>query len=133
VNGLIDEARAAGMTIVGITVGRRNDDGSLRALNEEELAEAEAKLGGRIVNIPLMAGFDMDAPAGEQNPTEMLSGVTLKGWQEDKLDWDKIEACRQAGVSRFTSSAQPGDGRDRQAGAGRRECLLRPHHGRRHS
>jgi hypothetical protein len=106
VNGLIDEARAAGMTIVGITVGRRNDDGSLRALNEEELAEAEAKLGGRIVNIPLMAGFDMDAPAGEQNPTEMLSGVTLKGWQEDKLDWDKIEACRQAGVSRFTSSAQ---------------------------
>jgi nicotinamidase-related amidase len=37
VNGLIDEARAAGMTIVGITVGRRNDDGSLRALNEEEL------------------------------------------------------------------------------------------------
>jgi hypothetical protein len=53
-----------------------------------------------------MAGFDMDAPAGEQNPTEMLSGVTLKSWQEDKLDWDKIEACRQAGVSRFTSSAQ---------------------------
>ncbi len=106
VNGLIDEARAAGMTIVGITVGRRNDDGSLRALTAEEHAEAEAKLGGRIVNIPLMAGFDMDAPAGEQNPTEMLSGVTLKSWQDDKLDWDKIEACRQAGVARFTASAR---------------------------
>jgi hypothetical protein len=105
-NGLVDEARKAGMTIVGITVGRRNDDGSLRALNEEEHAEAEAKLGGRIVNIPLMAGFDMDAPAGEKNPTEMLSGVTLKGWQDDKLDWDKIEACRQAGVARFTASAR---------------------------
>ena len=105
VNGLIDEARAAGMTIVGITVGRRDDDGSLRALSAEEHAEAETKLGGRIVNVPLMAGFDMDAPEGEQNPTEMLSGVTLKSWQEDKLDWDKIEACRQAGVRRFTTSA----------------------------
>jgi hypothetical protein len=93
------------MTIVGITVGRRNDDGSLRALTPEEHAEAEEKLGGRIVNVPLMAGFDMDAPAGEQNPTEMLSGVTLKSWQEDKLDWDKIERCRQAGVARFTTSA----------------------------
>jgi hypothetical protein len=106
VNGLIDEARAAGMTILGITVGRRNDDGSLRALTAEEHAEAEEKLGGRIINVPLMAGFDMDAPAGEQNPTEMLSGITLKSWQEDKLDWSKIEQCRQAGVARFTSSAQ---------------------------
>jgi hypothetical protein len=36
----------------------------------------------------------------------MLSGVTLKSWQEDKLDWEKIEGCRQAGVARFTSSAK---------------------------
>jgi hypothetical protein len=105
-NGLVDQARAAGMTILGITVGRRDEDGALRALTAEEHAEAEAKLGGRIINVPLMAGFDMDAPEGEQNPTEMLSGVTLKSWQEDKLDWDKIEACRQAGVRRFTTSAQ---------------------------
>jgi hypothetical protein len=104
-NGLIDEARAAGMTIVGITVGRRDDNGVLRALTAEEHAEAEAKLGGTIINVPLMAGFDMDAPEGEQNPTEMLSGVTLKGWQEDKLDWDKIERCRDAGVRRFATSA----------------------------
>jgi hypothetical protein len=105
VNGLIDEAREAGMTIVGITVGRRDESGALRALNAEELAEAEAKLGGKIINVPLMAGFDMDAPAGEQNPTEMLSGITLKSWQEDKLDWEKIERCRDAGVHRFTTSA----------------------------
>ena len=105
VNGLIDEARAAGMTIVGITVGRRDDAGVLRALDEAELAEAEEKLGGRIINVPLMAGFDMDAPEGEQNPTEMLSGITLKNWQEEKLDWERIERCRAAGVARFTSSA----------------------------
>jgi len=105
VNGLIDEARAAGMTIVGITVGRRDETGALRALNDEELAEAEEKLGGRIINVPLMAGFDMDAPEGEQNPTEMLSGITLKNWQEEQLDWARIERCREAGVRRFTESA----------------------------
>jgi hypothetical protein len=106
VNGLIDEARKAGMTIVGITVGRRDEGGALRALNAEELAEAEEKLGGRIINVPLMAGFDTDAPVGEQNPTEMLSGITLKTWQEDKLDWEKIERCRETGVRRFTDSAK---------------------------
>jgi hypothetical protein len=105
VNGLIDEARAAGMTIVGITVGRRDESGALRALTAEEHAEAEEKLGGRIINIPLMAGFDMDAPEGEQNVTEMLAGVKLKTWQEDKLDWEKVERCREVGVRRFTSSA----------------------------
>ncbi|MBC7453504.1 MAG: hypothetical protein H7335_07320 [Massilia sp.] len=105
VNGLIDEARRAGMTIVGITVGRRDANNALRALDAEELAEAEAKLGGRIINVPLMAGFDLDAPEGAQNPTEMLSGVTLKSWQQDTLDWEKIEACRAAGVHRFTTSA----------------------------
>lgn len=105
VNGLIDQARAAGMTIVGVTVGRRDDSGALRPLNDEELAEAEEKLGGRIINVPLMAGFDMDAPEGEQNPTEMLSGITLKNWQEEKLDWERIERCRAAGVARFTGSA----------------------------
>ena len=105
VNGLIDEARAAGMTIVGITVGRRDESGALRALTAEEHAEAEEKLGGRIINVPLMAGFEMDAPEGERNPTEMLSGITLKSWQEDKLDWEKIERCREAGVRRFTTSA----------------------------
>jgi hypothetical protein len=105
VNGLIDEARAAGMTIVGITVGRRDETGSLRPLDAAELAEAEEKLGGRIINVPLMAGFDMDAPEGEKNPTEMLSGITLKTWQEETLDWAHIERCREAGVRRFTTSA----------------------------
>ncbi|MFZ2524196.1 MAG: hypothetical protein WAW87_02675, partial [Candidatus Ferrigenium altingense] len=63
-NGLVNEARKAGMTIIGITVGRRDENHALRALTAEELAEAEANLGGRIINVPLMAGFDLDAPAG---------------------------------------------------------------------
>jgi hypothetical protein len=105
VNGLIDEARKAGMTIVGITVGRRDENNALRALDADELAEAEAKLGGRIINEPMMAGFDLDTPDDGPNPTAMLSGLTLKNWQEEKLDWDRIEACRQAGVQRFSASA----------------------------
>ena len=104
VNGLIDEARAAGMTIVGITVGRRDENNKLRALTDEELAEAEANLGGRIINVPMMAGFDLDAPAGEPNPTEMLGSMTIKNWQDEKLDWDAIERCREVGVKRFKDS-----------------------------
>jgi hypothetical protein len=103
-NGLINEARDAGMTIVGITVGRRDENNALRALNQEELAVAEANLGGRIINVPLMAGFDLDAPHGTPTPTDLLGGMTLKSWQEDKLDWAHIDACREVGVQRFKDS-----------------------------
>ena len=103
-NGLINEARKAGMTIIGITVGRRDENNALRALTPEEHATAEANLGGRIFNVPLMAGFDLDAPAGEPTPTDLLGGMTLKSWQEDKLDWAHIEKCRSVGVNRFKNS-----------------------------
>ncbi len=100
-NGLVNEARKAGMTLIGITVGRRDENNALRKLTNEELAVAEANLGGRIINVPLMAGFDLDAPKGTPTPTDMLSEMTLKSWQEDKLDWAHIEKCRAAGVQRF--------------------------------
>ncbi|MFA6922309.1 MAG: hypothetical protein WC216_10740 [Gallionella sp.] len=103
-NGLINEAKKSGMTIIGITVGRRDENNALRALTAEELVEAEANLGGRIINVPLMAGFDLDAPAGEPTPTDLLAGMTLKSWQEDKLDWAHIEKCRETGVTRFKNS-----------------------------
>ncbi len=104
VNGLIDEARKAGMTILGITVGRRDEDGKLRALTAEEHAEAEANLGGKIINIPLMAGVDLDSPEGTPTPTDLIAEMTLKTWQEDKLDWAHIEKCREVGVKRFQDS-----------------------------
>lgn len=103
-NGLVAEARQAGMTIIGVTVGRREADGSLRPLTGEELAAAEANLGGRIINVPLMAGFDMDAPAGTPTPTELLGALSIKTWTEDKLDWDHIARCREVGVNRFKAS-----------------------------
>ena len=103
-NGLINEARKAGMTVIGVTVGRRDENNALRPLNDEELAAAEANLGGRIINSPLMAGFDLDAPAGEPTPTDLLADMTLRSWQDDKLDWKHIEKCREAGAKRFKDS-----------------------------
>ena len=45
-NGLVDEARRTGMTVIGTTVGRRDSDGTLRPLTaaqaEELRAEAES-------------------------------------------------------------------------------------------
>ena len=100
-SGLVNEARKAGMEIVGITVGRRDENNALRPLDADKLAAAEANLGGRIINVPLMAGFDLDAPAGEPTPTDLLGKLTLKTWETDKLDWDHIEKCRQVGIQRF--------------------------------
>lgn len=94
------------MQIVGVTVGRRDANNALRPLNEEELAAAEQNLGGKIINIPLMAGFDMDSPAGEPTPTELLSNLTLKSWTEDKLDWAHIEKCQNVGIARFTNALE---------------------------
>jgi hypothetical protein len=103
-NGLVNEARKAGMQIVGITVGRRDENNKLRPLQCEELALAEAGLGGKIINVPLMAGFDLDAPQGEPTPTDLLGSMTLKSWIDDKLDWAHIEKCREVGVKRFRDS-----------------------------
>ncbi len=104
VNGLLDEARAAGMTIMGITVGRRDEDQKLRPLTDEEHKLAEENLGGRIINVPLMAGFDLDSPEGTPTPTDLLAELKLNNWQEAKLDWNHIEACRQVGARRFRDS-----------------------------
>ncbi len=103
-NGLVTEARKAGMDIIGVTVGRRDDNNVLRPLNDEELAAAEANLGGRIINIPLMAGFDLDAPPGEPTPTDMLESMTLKNWPDVRLDWAQIDKCHEFGVKRFKDS-----------------------------
>lgn len=103
-NGLIEEARKSGMTILGITVGRRDENDRLRALTAEELKEAETRLGGKIINVPLMAGFDLDSPEGTPTPTDQLAKLKLNDWQEAKLDWAQIERCREVGVKRFKSS-----------------------------
>lgn len=101
VTGLLDQAKKAGMEIIGITVGRRDEHNKLRPLTDEELAQAEANLGGRIINVPAMAGFDLDSAEGEPTPTDLLGALTLENWETEKLDWAHIEKCREIGTKRF--------------------------------
>ncbi|MDH5559332.1 MAG: hypothetical protein OEY59_00590 [Deltaproteobacteria bacterium] len=103
-NGLVNAAKEAGMTIVGITVGRREKNNALRSLTPEELKEAEANLGGKIYNVPLWGGFDMDSPDDGPTPQEMLKEIKVDNWESFKLDWDRINACRETGIKRFQDS-----------------------------
>ena len=104
-NGIVDEARRLGMTLVGATVGRRDGpDGPLRPLNADELTLAEQNLGGRIVNVPLEAGFDLEAVDGP-SPAEQLKKLKGDGWREFTLDVAAVERSRAAGAARFERNA----------------------------
>jgi hypothetical protein len=100
-NGIVDEARAKGMTIIGSTVGRRDADGTLRPLTDEELATAEASLGGKIINIPLEAGFDMEPGTDGIAPADRFKGVKPDDWASVKLDRAQIDYSRERGRERF--------------------------------
>jgi hypothetical protein len=89
------------MTVVGATVGRRDPGGPLRPLTADELATAEANLGGRIVNVPLEAGFDLEPADGGPSPADQLKAARPDGWQELALDWELVARSRAAGVRRF--------------------------------
>lgn len=105
-NGIVDEARRVGMTLVGATVGRRDgSEGPLRPLTAEELAAAEANLGGRIVNVPLEAGFDLEAVDGGPSPAEQLKRLKGDNWRELTFDQAALERSRAAGAARFERNA----------------------------
>lgn len=101
-NGLVEEAERRGLTIVRATVGRREKDGSLRALTAEETAAIPKPF----INIPLEAGFDMEPDAKGTTPVDQLSGIKLSDWQNTKLDWKSIEESRQRGVERFRKNTR---------------------------
>lgn len=103
-NGIVEEARGRGMTIIGATVGRRDGDGSLRPLDAAELAAAEELLGGKIINVPLEAGFDYEATDAGPSPMEQLKGIKPDEWATLRLDMKAVEESRKAGVRRFTGN-----------------------------
>lgn len=105
-NGIVDEARKRGMTIIGTTVGRRDADGVLRRLTTEELREAEANLGGTIINQPLEAGFDLQPASDGISPTDQLKGLRPDAWDSVSLDWSNIEAARKLGRERFLQNLE---------------------------
>ncbi len=102
-NGIVDEAIRAGMKVVRSTVGRRDSDGTLRALNAEELATQTQPF----INIPLEAGFDME-PCSQDgtNPIDQIKNVKMGEWAEAKLDWAKVEDSRRNATERFRRNVQ---------------------------
>ena len=105
-NGIVDEAHRAGMTVVGATVGRRDNAGQLRPLTPEELAEAEANLGGKVINVPLEAGFDLEPAADGVSPIERLKKVKPDDWETVRFGEGVIEQSRRRGAERFVSALE---------------------------
>lgn len=103
-NGLLDEARRIGMTVIGMTVGRRDSDGTLRPLTPEELATAEENLGGTIINVPLEAGFDMESVDGQPSIADLLKKAKPDEWNSIRIGADLIDKARAAGTARFRAS-----------------------------
>ncbi len=102
-NGLVDEARRIGMTVIGTTVGRRESDGTLRPLTAEELADAETLLGGAIINIPLEAGFDMESVDGTPSVAEQLKKARPDDFATISFIEGSVERACAAGSARFRS------------------------------
>lgn len=100
-NGLVEEAKHLGMKVIGTTVGRRDSDGTLRQLTQEELTTAEELLGSRIINIPLEAGFDMEPVDGTPSISEQLKKAKPDDWEKTYFEPGFPEKARAAGTARF--------------------------------
>lgn len=103
-NGLVDEAKRLGMTVIGTTVGRRDNGGELRELTADELSEAEALLGGKIINIPLEAGFDMESVDGVPSIVEQLKKAKPDDYATFTFIEGTVEKAKIAGAHRFCSN-----------------------------
>src|SRR5665213_2483426 len=99
VNGLIDEAKKAGMKVIYSTVGRRDEAETLRPLNSQELAEKDQPL----INVPLECGFDLAKSKKGSSPTDQLKGMKLSEWNKATLDFAQVEESRKAGRDSFRS------------------------------
>lgn len=97
-NGIVDEAERAGLKIIRSTVGRRDTNGTLRALTDEELATQPKPF----INIPLEAGFDLEPCSQDgSSPVDQLKSLKMSEWDKANLDWSKVEDSRKRGIERF--------------------------------
>lgn len=101
-NGLVEEAERVGMTIVRATVGRREKDGSLRALTAEEAAGIPQPF----INIPLEAGFDMEPDSQGLTPCDQMKDAKLSDWESTKINWHSVNESQQKGVTRFRKNTE---------------------------
>lgn len=97
VNGLIDEAKSVGMTVIYSTVGRRDENEVLRPLTPAELATKEQPL----INIPLECGFDLEKSSKGLTPCEQVKGLKLSEASKAVLDFSQVEESRRKGRDNF--------------------------------
>lgn len=88
VNGMIEEAERLGMKIIYSTVGRRDSNNTLRALNADELAE---KNQSPLINVPLEAGFDLIPWSDGSTLVDKLSNYKMSQWKDIQLDMNELE------------------------------------------
>lgn len=97
-NGLVEAAEKTEMSVIYSTVGRRNRDGQLRPLTEEELKEKNQNL----INVPLEAGFDYEKNQDGQSVLDLFKDIKLSDWESWKkpnsINWDDFV---QSGRQRF--------------------------------
>ncbi len=93
VNGLIDEAKSAGMKVIYSTVGRRDEGDVLRPLNADELAQKDQPL----INVPLECGFDLEKSSKGLTPCDQLKGLKLSEAAQATLDFNQVEESRRKG------------------------------------
>lgn len=96
-NGLVEAAQRQGCRIIQATVGRRDQDDQLRALNPEELASQPFEC----VNVPLEAGFDFEKAQDGLHLIERLKPLKLQEWQDFELAPDLLEECREKARTRL--------------------------------
>lgn len=102
-NGIVDQAEAAGLKVIRSTVGRRENDNSLRALNAEELQTQPQPF----INIALEAGFDMEPCEQDgSSPIDQIKNVKMSEWESAKLDWDKVKSSRARATERFRNQVK---------------------------
>lgn len=96
-NGLVEAAERRGMKVIRGTVGRREKEGSLRALNTEELGMQTQPL----VNVALEAGFDMEPLSNGSTLLEMMKDVKLNDWENFNVEPALLDEAQQKGQMRF--------------------------------
>jgi hypothetical protein len=101
-NGLVEEAEKNGLTVVRATVGRRTQEGTLRALTPEECENIPQPF----INIPLEAGFDLEKDNNGISAVEYLKEVKLSDWQNAKLPETSLQEAKEKGRLRFQNSTQ---------------------------
>lgn len=96
-NGLVEEAEKNGLTVIRATVGRRDSDGNLRALTNEECENIPKPF----INIPLEAGFDLEKDSQGKSPNDYLQGIKLSEWQKASIPEGSLLESKEKGRVRF--------------------------------